>query len=153
MIAQRKLKPMVRARRAPAFSSRAGHPTISRLFEEYLFRYAEVLSEGGCRSVKGHADSYFGSCMITVDLDQLRPWFRSELDTAARSLLADAIDGSVRVRLRAMRLARAEAMRRTPDRTLGTLHVETRIRLTERQLHIDVDLEAALSVLSGAGAP
>jgi hypothetical protein len=50
-----------------------------------------------------------------------------------------------------MRLARAEAIRRTPNRVLGTVYVETRIRLTDCQLHIDVDLEAALSVSSGSG--
>lgn len=118
--------------------------------EEQLFRCAEVLSEGSCRSL-GAGESYFGSCMITIELDQLQPWFRSGMDRKTRAALSDALDGSVRVRLRAMRLARAEAARRTPHRLLGTVHVETRIRLTEHQLHIDVDLEAALSVSSGTG--
>ena len=89
--------------------------------------------------------------MISIDLERLEPWFRGGLDARVLERLTQAVDGSVRVRLRAMRLARAEAARRVPNRLLGTAHVETRIRLSGRQLHIDVDLEASLSVFSGAG--
>jgi hypothetical protein len=125
---------------------------LTRAFEEELWRAAEILSEGGCRdTTRGFRESYFGSSMISIDLERLRPWFRGGLDTATLERLAQAVDGSVRVRLRAMRLARAEAVRRVPNRLLGTAHVETRIRLSGRQLHIDVDLEASLSVFSGAG--
>ena len=145
-----RLKPLVRAHRAAALVRR-GSVCLSRALEEELFRCAEVLSEGGRRSAGGQRDSYFGSTMISIDLDRVRPLFRGGLDERTRKLLADAVDGSVRVRLRAMRMARAEAARRVQDRTLGTAYVETRVRLTERQLHIDVDLEVALSVSSGSG--
>jgi len=132
---------------------RRGSICLSRTLEEELFRSAEVLSEGGCRASSGQRDSYFGSTMISVDLERLRPLFRGGLDERARQQLAEAVDGSVRVRLRAMRLARAEAARRVQDRSVGTVYVETRVRLTEHQLHIDVDLEVALSVSSGSGQP
>lgn len=145
-----RLKPLVRASRAPALV-RHTSVCITRALEEELFRCAEVLSEGSRRAVGGQRDSYFGSTMISVDLERLRPLFRGGLDERTRQLLADAVDGSVRVRLRAMRLARAEAARRVQDRTLGTAFVETRVRLTQRQLHIDVDLEVTLSVSSDAG--
>ena len=146
-----KLKPLVRAMRATALCGRGAEVTLSRAFEEELFRSAEVLSEGGCRGAIGQADSYFGSTMISVELERLRTWFRAGLDAHARQQLLQALDGSVRVRLRAMRLARAEAARRVPARALGTAYIETKVRLTERQLHIDVDLEVALSVSSGSG--
>jgi len=149
-LVKHRLKPLARASRAPALVRR-GSVCLSRALEEELFRCAEVLSEGGRRAVGGQRDSYFGSTMISVDLERLRPLFRGGLDERSRQLLVDAVDGSVRVRLRAMRLARAEAARRVQDRTLGTAFVETRVRLTERQLHIDVDLEVALSVSSGSG--
>jgi len=149
-LVKHRLKPLARASRAPALV-RHGSVCVSRALEEELFRCAEVLSEGGRRTVGGQRDSYFGSTMISVDLERLRPLFHGGLDERSRQLLADAIDGSVRVRLRAMRLARAEAARRVQDRTLGTAFVETRVRLTERQLHIDVDLEVGLSVSSGSG--
>ena len=147
------LKPLVRARRGHALARREG-VAVSRAFEEELFAAAEVLSEGSCRAaVNGRADSYFGSTMISVELDQLRPWFRHGLDARSVRELAHALEGSVRVHLRAMRLARAEALRRVPDCLLGTAYVETKVRLTERQLHIDVDLEVALSVSFGSGTP
>jgi hypothetical protein len=147
-----RLKPLARAQTGVALIVRPSTPVLSRGFEEELFRSAEILSEGGCRSAtEGPGESYFGSSMISVDLDRLRPWFRGGLDAPTLDRLAQAVDGSVRVRLRAMRLARAEAVRRVPNRLLGTAHVETRIRLSGRQLHIDVDLEASLSVLSGSG--
>jgi hypothetical protein len=147
----RKLKPLARARRGTGLARRES-VALSRAFEEELFAAAEVLSEGGCRAgAPGRADSYFGSTMISVDLERLRPWLRDGLDTHAQRELAHALEGSVRVHLRAMRMARAEALRRVPDRLLGTAYVETKVRVTERHLHIDVDLEVALSVSSGSG--
>ncbi|HEX2676705.1 MAG TPA: hypothetical protein VHM19_08700 [Polyangiales bacterium] len=122
---------------------------MSRALEEEIFRCAEVLSEGSCRS-GDQGGTYFGSTMISVELERLRKVTRGGLDHEERRLLAEAVDGSVRVRLRAMRLARAEAARRIPDRALGTVCVETRVRLTDRQLHIDVDLEASVGVSSAA---
>jgi hypothetical protein len=149
-VAGSRLKPLVRATRAAVGGSVRGAPTLSRAFEEELFRCAEVLSEGSCRGKGDRGDTYFGSTMISVELERLRRVTRGGLDADARRLLADAVDGSVRVRLRAMRMARAEAVRRIPDRALGTVWVETRVRLTEHQLHIDVDLEAAVGVSSAA---
>jgi hypothetical protein len=149
-LAQRKLKPPVRATRAAIAASRTAKGTLTRALEEELFRHAEILSEGGCRASSPSRQSYFGSTMLSIDLDRLRPFVRGGLSAGARLCLAEAVDGSLRIRLRAMRLARAEALRRVPDRSLGTVCVETRVRLTERQLHIDVDLEAEVGVSSGS---
>jgi hypothetical protein len=146
-----KLKPWAHARRGVGLARREV-VAVTRAFEEELFAAAEVLSEGSCRhGAAGRADSYFGSTMISVDLDRLRPWLRGGLDARGQRELANALQGSVRVHLRAMRMARAEARRRVPDRLLGTAYVETKVRVTERHLHIDVDLEVALSVSSGSG--
>jgi hypothetical protein len=150
-LTSRSLKPLVRALRGRALAARGSGTSLTRAFEEELFCAAEVLSEGSCRRGGPRPDSYFGSTMISIDLDRLRPWFRGGLDAHARRELLHVVDGSVRVHLRAMRLARAEAVRRVHDRALGTAYVETKVRLTERQLHIDVDLEVALSVSSGSG--
>lgn len=147
-----RLKPLARAQRVPALIHRSS-TSISRTLEEQLFRSAEVLSEGGCRALRGQHDSYFGSTMISIDLERLQPLFRGGLDESTCRALAEAVDGSIRVRLRAMRLARAEAARRAPERVLGTAYTETRVRLTGRQLHIDIDLEVALRVSSGSGQP
>jgi hypothetical protein len=147
-----KLKPLVRAVRGRALAAHGSGMSLTRAFEEELFSAAEVLSEGSCRSGGLRPDSYFGSTMISIDLDRLRPWFRGGLDVHARRDLLRVVEGSVRVHVRAMRLARAEALRRVRDRALGTAYIETKVRVTEHQLHIDVDLEVALSVSSGSGA-
>ena len=136
MVKQR-LKPLARAHLAPALV-RHGSVCLSRALEEELFRCAEVLSEGGRRTLGGQRDSYFGSTMISIDLDRLRPLFRGGLDEPTRRALAQAVDGSMRVRLRAMRLARAEAARRVQERVLGTAYIETRVRLTGHQLHLSL---------------
>jgi hypothetical protein len=143
----RRLKPLAKALRGPVLVGRQ-NTTISRSFEEELFRRADVLSEGGCRSTKGALDCYFGSTMISFDLSSVRAGFRGDFDDATRAALLRAIDGSVRIRLRAMRLACAEAARRVPDRVLGTALTEIRVRLSNDQLHIDVDLEVPLGVSS-----
>lgn len=146
-----KLKPLVRATRMLGVSRHKRGVTLSPSLEEELFRVADVLSEGSCRGGATQGDSYFGSTMISVELDRLRSWFRGGLDAEARRALYQAVDGSVRVRLRALRLARAEAARRLPNRALGTAYIDTTVRITEQQLHIDVDLEVPLSVSSRSG--
>lgn len=143
----RSLKPLAKARRGPVLVGR-DRVAISRAFEEELFRRADVLSEGACRSGEGAVDCYFGSTMIRCDLLGMRERFRTELDDAFRAALLRAVEGSVRMRLRAMRLACAEAARRVPDRALGTALTEIRVRLSRDQLHIDVDLEVPLGVSS-----
>lgn len=149
MVHHRRLKPLVRATRSPVEFPRTG-ATLSLGLEEELFRIAEVLSEGGTRASDKHGDTYFGSTMVSIDLDRLQRVTRGKLDDKGRAALLAAVDGSVRIRLRAMRLARAEAVRRIADRALGIVYVETRMRLTARQLHIDIDLEAAVGVASAA---
>lgn len=121
------------------------HQALSREAEEALFRVAEVLSEGSTRESEG---AWFGSTMITFDLDRLAGDWRRPLDAAERVRLRDLVEGSVRVRIRAMRLACEEVARRLPDRRLGTAQIETRVHLRGGMLHLDVDLEVPLGVSS-----
>lgn len=120
--------------------------SLSREAEEALFRVAEVLSEGSARESEG---AWFGSTMITFDLDRLAGDWRRPLDEDERARLRDLVEGSVRVRIRAMRLACEEVARRLPDRRLGTAQIETRVHLRGGKLHLDVDLEVPLGVSSG----
>jgi hypothetical protein len=119
---------------------------LGRELEQEIFIKAKVLSEGGYRAVPEGHESYFGSTMISVPLQSLAQVTRGDLDQASRDQLERAVGGSVRVRLRAMRIARAEVARRVPHRVLGTAQVETRVRLTRDQLFIDVDLEVPLGL-------
>jgi hypothetical protein len=144
-----RLKPLSRALRSRVLARRSS-VSLSRELEAELFLHAHVLSEGGIRALPRGHDSYFGSTMISVPLAPIAKVVRGDLDEAQRTELLSAASGSVRLRLRAMRLACAEVARRVPDRALGTAQVETRVRITHEQLHIDVDLEVPLGVSFGA---
>ncbi len=137
----REIKGVVRAKRAVRVRALPMGAALSREAEEALFGVAEVLSEG--RLDDGGA--YFGSTMITFALDRLRDVFRGPFDAEALERLRNAVEGSVRMHVRAIRLARAEALRRVPARRLGTAIVESRIRLEGTRLLFDVDFEARVA--------
>jgi hypothetical protein len=141
-----RLKPLAKIRRRPLLV-RHSHAVLSRALELALFDHADVLSEGGLRVVAGHA-TYFGSTMISIAFTRIESDARPS--KATREELVRVIEGSVRVRLRAMRLARAEATRRVQAGALGTAVCELRVREDGKQLHIDVDLEVEVRVSSRA---
>ena len=145
MAAERRIKGLVRAEGGARLIRRGDHRILSREAEEHLFRLAEVLSEGGLREGE---EAYYGSTMLTVDLDRLARYWRGALDDATAMAIAAAVEGSVRVHLRATRLAVAEAFRRVPASRNGTPLVETRVGLAGRHLHLDVDLEIPFGVAS-----
>jgi hypothetical protein len=147
----RPLKPLARATRVAPFVARQVPSTLSRALEEELFRAADVMSEGDCRPGGLGARSYFGSTMIRIPVASLGGRVRGTLDEASCRALAEAVDGSARVRLRAMRLAIREAERRVPDHALGTAQVEIQVRLDGEHLRIDIDLEVPVGVSSRAG--
>ncbi len=80
---------------------------LSREAEELLFTSGELLTEA---RVDGRG--YSGSTMITLDLDRLSTGLRDLSTEQDRQRLLRVVEGSVRVRLRAMRFACAEARRR-----------------------------------------
>ncbi len=141
-MASRRIKGPVRAVKSPIVRERH-HSALDRRTEELLFRHSEVMTEGSVRD-----GVWYGSTMITFDLDRVAGELRGPLDAAARAALVAAFAGSVRVRIRAMRIARAEVARRCPDQKLGTASVETRVELRNGKLLLDVDLEVPFSVSS-----
>lgn len=108
-------------------------------------RLISRLSEGSVRSDPA-GDSYFGSTMFSVDLRALESAWRGTLD---REALRRAVEGSVRMRIRLMRLSAADAKQRVPDRIWGMTTSETRVALQGDSLHIDVDVEAPLDLVVG----
>lgn len=139
------LKPPVRVRPGALLRARHGDALGPRA-EEELFRFAEVLTEG---RLEGAA--FFGSTLITIDLERVAPQLRGDDGARERARLLAVASGSVRVRLRAMRLACADVARRYPDRRLGTATTETRFRLAGTTLLVDVDLEVSVGVSSRLG--
>jgi hypothetical protein len=144
-----KLKPLAKASRHAVLLRRTAIQ-VTRALEEALFREADVLSEGSLRPAGPGQATYFGSTMIRVKIAALLADARPCADSAELTALAWAIEGSVRIRLRAMRLARAEAARRMHRSVLGTALCEIRVSLMPDQLHIDVDLEVPVRVSSRA---
>ncbi len=137
-----KIKGPARAEKAKALRERS-HVALDRQTEELLFSEVEVLSEGSVRD-----GVFYGSTMITIDLGRVEAHLRRPLGIEGRARLLSAMDGSVRVRIRAMRIAMAEVARRFPTEKLGTAHVETHVDLTGDELHLDVDLEVPFGVSS-----
>ena len=138
------MKPLVRVRPAALMRRRDGWALGARA-EEELFRVAEVLTEG--READG---AFFGSTLVSVDLSRALPGI-DLADAAVRERVVRAITGSVRVRLRVMRMAETDMGRRFPGRTIGTARTETRFRVEGTRLFADVDLEAPLGAPSGVG--
>jgi hypothetical protein len=117
---------------------------------EELFRSAEVLTEGG---LDGDPEArWYGSIMITFDLGRLVRRCRGLSDPALLDRVVDAIEGSVRVRIRAHRMACAEVYRRFPDRTVGTAQLESCFRRDGDLLLLDIDLEAPIDLPSRRSA-
>ncbi len=143
------IKGLARAVRG-AYVRRGESRALSRFSEHALFEGAEVLSEGAVRGGEGRERRYYGSTMITFDLEALQKRWRGPLDARAREELCHLVEGSVRVRLIAARIACAEVARRVTDRPLGTAIVETKVQLNGDTLHMDVDLEVPVGVCSGA---
>jgi hypothetical protein len=99
------------------------------------------MTEGALRT-DSHGASFFGTTIITFDVADARKWLRGLDGDDGPALLLALVEGSVRVRMRAMRLACAEAARRVPGHDLGTARVEIRVRREDDKMHVDVDLEA-----------
>lgn len=147
-MSQRRIKGLAKARKGARLRAHS-HEALSGEAIEVLFRSAEVFTEGEVREAAGGGrSSWFGSAMISFDLDALAAAWRGTFDDAARDAAVRAIEGSVQVRVRAMRIACHEVARRLPDQRLGTAQVETRVRRVGRKLHLDVDLEVPLGVSS-----
>ncbi|HJL20224.1 MAG TPA: hypothetical protein RMH99_31445 [Sandaracinaceae bacterium LLY-WYZ-13_1] len=143
------LKPPVRARRIRPLHVRERTALTAQAIEE-LFRSAEVLAEGGLDGDPG--GRWYGSIMITFDLTRLARRCRGLEDPARMATVVEAVQRSVRVRIRAHRMACAEIYRRFPDRAVGTAQLESAFRRDGDRLLMDIDLEAPIDLPSRRSA-
>jgi hypothetical protein len=145
------LKPPARARRVAAFHRSGERVVLTPHAIEELFRSAEVLLEGGL-GTKGDpgVETWYGSIMITFHLDRVAALCRGLDGPGAIDQLVEGIAGSVRVRLRAHRIARALIYERYPDRSIGTAQIESRFHHEGERLLLDLDLEAPVEAASNA---
>jgi len=137
------IKPPARARKIRAWH-RGRHGVLSESAIAELFRSSEVLTEGGL----DEGARWYGSIMITFDLDRFARRCRDMETPEDLNAIVDAVGGSVRVRVRAHRMACAEVYRRFPDRDVGTAQLWSRFSREGMRLLLDMDLEAPIDLPS-----
>jgi hypothetical protein len=130
-------KPMARATRVSLFE-REIRVHLSTSAIEVLFDLAQVLHEG-----QRQLDGYFGSTMITMELDRAASAVRDECDAANARRVAELLEGDARVKARARLLATTAASRRA-GAPLARVTVEMRVRTSGTRIHIDLDVEGEL---------
>ncbi len=134
-------RPMARVRHIALFS-REIREQLSLAGAELLLDLATRLTEGQL-SGDGH---YFGSMMLTIDLEQAhgQGLLREEPDTATALRLARLMSGSAVVQRRVRELARhaAERQARCP---LTRVELDVRMRAEGLLVFVDVDAEARAS--------
>jgi hypothetical protein len=105
---------------------------------EVLFDLAQLLSEG-----QREGRRWFGSTMITIDLERAGTLLSDECDAASARRVAVLLASDARVLARARALATAAATDRAGG-PLGALSVEIKARAAGRKVHLDVDVEGEL---------
>jgi len=134
-------RPMARATRITLFE-REVRERLSRAALDLIFARADLLSEGQ-RATKVGGDTYFGSTMLTIDLETLSHVLRDPCDVSTARRLAALMEGDTEVPERVRALADQETAR-----IAGCLPREVRthiaIRAQGTRVFIDVDVEAAL---------
>lgn len=135
-----RLKPPARARRPDALVRRERYALTAQAIDA-LFADAEVLTEGGLDG----GGCWYGSVMITFDLSAVAARCRGLDDEESVARLVEAVEGSVRVRVRAHRMACAEVYQRFPDRRVGTAQIESEFRREDTRLLVDIDVEVPIA--------
>lgn len=126
---------------------RNGHPTLSRVLEEIVAQRLQLISEGDVRR-----GTYHGSALFTLRMDSLDAW-RGTFSTESQNHLLEAINGSVRLRIRLMRLALADVAARVHGQKLRGARFETSARCRGDYLEIDLDIEVPLANVSTQAVP
>ncbi|MCB9593173.1 MAG: hypothetical protein H6719_10610 [Sandaracinaceae bacterium] len=137
------MKPPARARGIRVWQ-REGRGALSASAIAELFQSAEVLTEGSL----DETGRWYGSIMISFDLGILSRTGRDVAGPEDLDAIVVAIEGSVRVRVRAHRIACGEIYRRFPDRHVGTAQIFSRFRREGDALLLDIDLEAPVDLPS-----
>jgi len=113
---------------------------------EVLLASATRISEGQV----GPDGRFYGSTMLTIDLERIRPQVRDACDVATAARLAALLEAEVTLHERLGRLAVSEA-RRIAGSGLRRPEADLRVRTEGRRVFIDVDVEAETQVVPAAG--
>jgi hypothetical protein len=132
------LRPLARVARIALFEQEV-RERPSRVALELVFRRAEVISEGQ-RANRDGRSAYFGSTMLTLDLEILAPSLRESCDAGTARRLAVLLAGDPSVAARVKAIATREAVRLAGGR-LRTIATETKVSARGARVFIDVDVE------------
>jgi hypothetical protein len=135
------LRPLARVQRIALFE-REVRERLSRAALDLVFARAEVISEGQ-RQTRAGREAYFGSTMMTIDLEALAPALRETCDVSTARRLAALLGTDPAVTARVEAVAARDAARNAgaaPKTLTCELHVEAR----GVRVFIDVDVEASL---------
>ncbi|MBI2893151.1 MAG: hypothetical protein HYY06_06330 [Deltaproteobacteria bacterium] len=116
---------------------------------ELVLSRASVISEGAVRSGIAGRETYFGSSMLTIDLEDLAKELRVPVDARLAEDLARRLPFSAHLKVHALRIARDEAERRVPGRSADRFSAELKVRAAATRLEVDVDVEMPLAAATG----
>jgi hypothetical protein len=93
---------------------------------------------------------FYGSTMLTIDLDAIQGAVREACDASSARRVALLVRGDERFERRMRDLAVREASR-LAGRPISTSAAEVRVRAQGTRLFVDVDLEGELGRATGSG--
>jgi hypothetical protein len=132
------LRPLARVQRIALFE-REVRERLSRAALDLVFERAEVMSEGQ-RTTRDGRPVYWGSTMLTIDLDGLAPVLREVCDAGTARRLAILLMDDPAVAARVKSIAAREAARVAGAR-LRELATEMKVNARGARVFIDVDVE------------
>jgi hypothetical protein len=132
------LRPIARVQRIALFE-REVRERLSRAALDLVFERAEVMSEGQ-RTTRQGQPVYFGSTMLTIDLEALAPQLRESCDAGTARHLAALIASDAAVAARVKGVAGREAARIVGGR-LKAIATEVKVSARGARVFIDVDVE------------
>jgi len=112
--------------------------SVSPAAMEVLFASASRISEGQV----GQDGRYYGSTVLTIDLEQLAPHVSDPSSVSTATRLARVLEAEPEVQQQAGRMALEEAARIAGAR-LRRAEVDVRVRFEGTRVFIDIDVEAA----------
>jgi hypothetical protein len=134
------LRPLARVERISLFE-REVKERLSRAALDVLFAAAGVMSEGQ-RAAKGKREAFFGSTMLTFELEAAAVALRDAADARSAQRLAVLLARDAGAQARIKRLA-AEECERLASARPRSLNTDIKVRARGTTVYVDVDVEAS----------
>ncbi len=116
---------------------------LTRAAHQVLLKQAAVTSEGEIETEGKNDARYYGSTLLTIDLDS--DAIDAGPGSAHPEMIAALARTSLLFRIQLLRLARLEAERRTAPYLLRGMSAETQFRIDNHRLLVDINIECLLA--------